>query len=82
MIILMRTLLLSRQKLRARVVSYAREPTQINSIGLGNRSGGLLNRTLENYQNIYYSFETVLFIHIFFSSKCKVNYIELIDYWS
>lgn len=61
---------------------YAREPAQINSIGLGNRSGGLLNRTLENYQNIYYSFETVLFIHIFFSSKCKVNYIELIDYWS
>lgn len=61
---------------------YAREPTQINSIGLGNRSGGLLNRTLENYQNIYYSFETVLFIHIFFSSKCKVNNIELIDYWS
>lgn len=45
---------------------YAREPAQINSIGLGNRSGGLLNRTLENYQNIYYSFETVLFIHIFF----------------
>lgn len=60
---------------------YAREPAQINSIGLGNQSGGLLNRTLENYQNIYYSFETVLFIH-FFSSKCKVNYIELIDYWS
>lgn len=82
MIILMRTLILSRQKLWARVVSYAREPTQINSIGLGNRSGGLLNRTLENYQNIYYSFETVLFIHIFFSSKCKVNNIELIDYWS
>lgn len=82
MIILMRTLLLSRQKLWARVVSYAREPTQINSIGLGNRNGGLLNRTLENYQNIYYSFETVLFIHIFFSSKCKVNDIELIDYWS
>lgn len=45
---------------------YAREPAQIISIGLGNRSGGLLNRTLENYQNIYYSFETVLFIHIFF----------------
>lgn len=61
---------------------YAREPAQINSIGLGNRSGGLLNRTLENYQNIYYSFETVLFIHIFFSNKSKVNYIELIDYWS
>lgn len=70
MIILMRTLLLSRRKLWARVVSnvimLAREPAQIYSIGLGNRSGGLLNRTLENYQNIYDSFETVLFIHIFF----------------
>lgn len=50
---------------------YAREPAQINSIGLGNRSGGLLNRTLENYQNIYYSFETVLFIHIFFQVNAK-----------
>lgn len=49
----------------------AREPAQINSIGLGNRSGGLLNRTLENYQNIYYSFETVLFIHIFFQVNAK-----------
>lgn len=32
------------------------EPAQINSIGLGKRSGGLLNRTLEKYKNISYIF--------------------------
>lgn len=65
------------------------EPAQINSIGLGKRSGGLLNRTLEKYYNISYIFFfknfTIFlrqfYLFIFFSSQCKVNYITFIHYW-